>query len=209
MLTLPRSLTLTPAQFAEVCAANPEGVLELDALGQLIEMTPTGSATGGMAPAHSWNSIAVASVIKVCLTRYSPLRSTKYWVFGLGVSAISFEVIWLAALGRSPELPKHLSILYLMIWSVFISLFLLRQVRALMMEPCVNLKVLMGATSGLPADWLPRRLPASLPVDLAAPGLQFHRPTARDQSDHRTAAGLHLDGDSLLRSSDDNQQLDL
>ena len=46
MLTLPRSLTLTPAQFAEVCAANPEAVLELDALGQLIEMTPTGGATG-------------------------------------------------------------------------------------------------------------------------------------------------------------------
>jgi Uma2 family endonuclease len=46
MLTLPRSLTLTPAQFAEVCAANPEAVLELDALGQLLEMTPTGGATG-------------------------------------------------------------------------------------------------------------------------------------------------------------------
>ena len=46
MLTLPRSLTFTPAQFAEVCAANPEAVLELDALGQLIEMTPTGSASG-------------------------------------------------------------------------------------------------------------------------------------------------------------------
>jgi Uma2 family endonuclease len=46
MLTLPRSLTLTPAQFAEVCAANPEAVLELDALGQLIEMTPIGGATG-------------------------------------------------------------------------------------------------------------------------------------------------------------------
>jgi Uma2 family endonuclease len=46
MLTLPRSLTLTPAQFAEVCAANPEAVLELDALGQLIEMTPKGSASG-------------------------------------------------------------------------------------------------------------------------------------------------------------------
>jgi len=39
MLTLPRTLTLTPAQFAEVCAANPEAVLELDALGHLIEMS--------------------------------------------------------------------------------------------------------------------------------------------------------------------------
>ena len=46
MLTLPRTLSLTPAQFAEVCAANPEAVLELDALGHLVEMTPAGSASG-------------------------------------------------------------------------------------------------------------------------------------------------------------------
>jgi Uma2 family endonuclease len=46
MLTLPRTLSLTPSQFAEVCAANPEAVLELDALGHLVEMTPTGSAAG-------------------------------------------------------------------------------------------------------------------------------------------------------------------
>ena len=46
MLTLPRTLSLTPVQFAEVCAANPEAVLELDALGHLVEMTPTGSASG-------------------------------------------------------------------------------------------------------------------------------------------------------------------
>jgi Uma2 family endonuclease len=45
MLTLPRTLTLTPAQFAEVCAANPEAVLELDADGTLIEMTPAGGST--------------------------------------------------------------------------------------------------------------------------------------------------------------------
>ena len=42
MLTLPRTLTLTPSQFAEVCAANPEAVLELAADGTLIEMTPSG-----------------------------------------------------------------------------------------------------------------------------------------------------------------------
>ena len=45
MLTLPRTLRLTPLQFDEVCAANPEAVLELDADGQLIEMTPTGVDT--------------------------------------------------------------------------------------------------------------------------------------------------------------------
>ena len=44
MLTLPRKLSdalrLTPPQFAELCAANPEAVLELAADGHLIEMTP-------------------------------------------------------------------------------------------------------------------------------------------------------------------------
>jgi Uma2 family endonuclease len=46
MLTLPRTLSFTPSQFAQVCAANPEAVLELDADGSLIEMTPTGGASG-------------------------------------------------------------------------------------------------------------------------------------------------------------------
>jgi Uma2 family endonuclease len=45
-LTLPTDLRLTPEQFAAVCAANPEAVLELDADGHLITMTPTGGDTG-------------------------------------------------------------------------------------------------------------------------------------------------------------------
>jgi Uma2 family endonuclease len=50
MLTLPRQLSealrLTPAQFADLCAANPDAVLELAADGRLIEMTPCGGETG-------------------------------------------------------------------------------------------------------------------------------------------------------------------
>jgi Uma2 family endonuclease len=49
-ITLPllhsSSLRLTPNQFAELCQANPEAVLELAADGSLICMTPTGSETG-------------------------------------------------------------------------------------------------------------------------------------------------------------------
>lgn len=45
-LRFPGGLRLTPDQFALVCAANPEAVLELGADGQLIVMTPTGSETG-------------------------------------------------------------------------------------------------------------------------------------------------------------------
>jgi Uma2 family endonuclease len=40
------SLRLTPEQFAELCEANPDAVLELAADGSLICMTPTGGETG-------------------------------------------------------------------------------------------------------------------------------------------------------------------
>jgi len=45
-LLLPQDLRLTPEQFALVCEANPDAVLELTADGQLITMTPTGGETG-------------------------------------------------------------------------------------------------------------------------------------------------------------------
>jgi Uma2 family endonuclease len=45
-LLLPEELRLTPEQFALVCEANPEAVLELAADGQLIRLTPTGGDTG-------------------------------------------------------------------------------------------------------------------------------------------------------------------
>ena len=44
--TLTASLRLTPDQFAELCAANPDAVMELAADGSLITMTPTGGETG-------------------------------------------------------------------------------------------------------------------------------------------------------------------
>ena len=45
-LQLPSDLCLSPEQFAAVCAANPDAVLELDAAGNLINMSPTGGETG-------------------------------------------------------------------------------------------------------------------------------------------------------------------
>ena len=45
-LLLPEGMRLTPEQFASVCAANPDAVLELNSDGRLIAMTPTGSETG-------------------------------------------------------------------------------------------------------------------------------------------------------------------
>jgi Uma2 family endonuclease len=45
-LLLPWDLRLTAEQFALVCQANPDAVLELSADGRLIPMTPTGGETG-------------------------------------------------------------------------------------------------------------------------------------------------------------------
>jgi Uma2 family endonuclease len=45
-LLLPHDLRLSPEQFAQVCEANPDAVLELAADGQLITMPPTGGETG-------------------------------------------------------------------------------------------------------------------------------------------------------------------
>ena len=45
-LLLPDALRLTAEQFEAVCQANPDAVLELDASGHVIHMTPTGSETG-------------------------------------------------------------------------------------------------------------------------------------------------------------------
>jgi Uma2 family endonuclease len=47
-LLLPQDLRLTPEQFALVCEANPDAVLELAADGQLITMPPTGGDTGAL-----------------------------------------------------------------------------------------------------------------------------------------------------------------
>jgi Uma2 family endonuclease len=45
-LLLPLDLRLSPEQFALVCEANPDAVLELAADGQVMLMTPTGGETG-------------------------------------------------------------------------------------------------------------------------------------------------------------------
>lgn len=57
-LTLPpdlcEALRFTPDQFAQLCEANPEAVLELTAEGQLIAMTPTGGDTSARNTALSY-----------------------------------------------------------------------------------------------------------------------------------------------------------
>lgn len=64
-LLLPEGLQLTAEQFAAVCQANPNAVLELDAGGHLIQMTPTGSETGSRNQALGallWNAVRSAGL---------------------------------------------------------------------------------------------------------------------------------------------------
>ena len=76
------------------------------------------------------------------------MRARKRLFYGLGIAAIASELLWLLSLATWPGLGQHLSVVHLLIWTVFIGVFLLRKVRALMLEPYVTQAVVMGAASG-------------------------------------------------------------
>ena len=93
-------------------------------------------------------AITLSLVMMLFLTRYSPLRSRKRLFYGLGIAAIVSELLWLLAMAMHQGLAIHLGIGHLLIWTLFIGVFLLRKVRALMLEPYVTQAVVMGAASG-------------------------------------------------------------
>jgi hypothetical protein len=93
-------------------------------------------------------AITLSLVMMLFLTRYSPLRERKRLFYGLGIAAIGSELLWLLGLETHQGLAIHLGIAHLLVWSLFIGVFLLRKVRALMLEPYVTQAVVMGAASG-------------------------------------------------------------
>lgn len=97
---------------------------------------------------NSVGAIVLSLVMMLLLTRYSPLRARRRLFYGLGIAAIVSELLWLLSLATRPGLAMHLCIAHLVIWTVFIAVFLLRKVRALMLEPYVTQAVVMGAASG-------------------------------------------------------------
>jgi hypothetical protein len=96
----------------------------------------------------SINSIIMAMVMMIFLTRNSAVRVHKSWLYGLGTSAILFEVIWLIGMANLPAFARHLTLIHLLLWALFIGYFILRKVHSLMLEPYVTAYVLMGACSG-------------------------------------------------------------
>ncbi len=93
-------------------------------------------------------AITLALVMMLFLTRYSPLRARKRLSYGLGIAAIGSELLWLLAMATQQGLAIHLGLFHLLIWTLFIGVFLLRKVRALMLEPYVTQAVVLGAASG-------------------------------------------------------------
>ena len=78
-LVLPPGLKLSPEQFALVCEANPEAVLELTAAGQVIAMTPTGGETGARCPAavrQLHRLFQAPAAAKPCGARWPPTSPT-------------------------------------------------------------------------------------------------------------------------------------
>lgn len=92
--------------------------------------------------------ITLALVMLLFLTRYSPLRARRRQFYALGIAAIASELVWLIGRQFCPSLSVHLGIVHLLIWTLFIGVFLLRAIRALMLEPYVTQAVVMGAASG-------------------------------------------------------------
>lgn len=124
--------------------------------------------------------IVLALVMMLFLTRYSPLRARRRLFYALGIAAIVSELLWLIGRQILPGVSVHLGMVHLLIWTLFIGVFLLRAVRALMLEPYVTQAVVLGAASGylligyLGAFLLHTLLiwqPAAFSVSQLAPGI--------------------------------------
>ncbi len=92
--------------------------------------------------------ISLAVVLVTTVTRYSPLRSTRPLVYGLGAVAIALEGIWHLALAFDPPVGRIVTVPHVIAWLLFFLLGVMRKVKTLVREPFVTLAVVMGATSG-------------------------------------------------------------
>ena len=90
----------------------------------------------------------LAAVLLVFTSRFSPLRSSKRLIFGLGGLAISMEILWHGALILTPSLGRWLTFPHVLIWLLFLLTAVVRKVLTLTREPIVTTSVVLGAASG-------------------------------------------------------------
>lgn len=90
----------------------------------------------------------LAIVLVGTVTRYSPLRSTRPLVYGLGALAVTLELIWHGALLWAPAVGRWLTLPHVAVWVLFLLVAVVRKVKTLILEPFVTISVVLGAASG-------------------------------------------------------------
>ena len=99
-----------------------------------------------------WLLSVLLSVLAIVListvSRYSPLRSSRPLVYGLGGVAVVLELIWHLALRWAPPLGRWLTVVHVAVWVLFLLVAVVRKVKTLIREPFVTVSVVLGAASG-------------------------------------------------------------
>ena len=90
----------------------------------------------------------LAIVLVGTVSRYSPLRSSRPLIYGLGGLAVVLELIWHGALMWAPALGRWLTLPHVVVWVLFLLMAVVRKVKTLIREPFVTLSVVLGAASG-------------------------------------------------------------
>ena len=90
----------------------------------------------------------LAIVVVGTISRYSPLRSTRPVIYGLGGLAVLLELIWHGALLWAPAVGRGLTLPHVVVWVLFLVVAVVRKVKTLIREPFVTLSVVLGAASG-------------------------------------------------------------
>ena len=137
--------TLTPEQIQRIRRRHVGYRLLLSTMTLILLLQPAAEIWPLL---NSLAAISLALVMMLFLTRFSPLQRRRRLLYGLGIAAIAMELMGLICLQAHLPLGAHLAIPRLLIWTLFIGDFMLRKVRALMLEPYVTLAVLMGAAAG-------------------------------------------------------------
>jgi hypothetical protein len=92
--------------------------------------------------------IGQALVFMVFVSRFSSLKGTRPVMYGLGCTAITFEVVWHLALIWLPGFGRALTLPHVVVWVLFLLVAVVRKVKSLIREPFVTMSVVLGAASG-------------------------------------------------------------
>ena len=97
---------------------------------------------------QSFLNIALAGVLLGLVSRYTQIKRLNSFFFGLGILAISLEVIWRFSLEVLPTLGHWLTLSHVFVWILFYLLSILRLIKSLIREPFVTVAVVMAAVEG-------------------------------------------------------------